>query len=114
MTIRTARDLVAYRNSDALVSNIIEADVTVGTTAIWLAPRGGAIIERIITNNGAAAIAISTLTSVTATKGIQLAAGGTLSFQALEDFDLATCDLYAISSGAGNSVHVISVQLVGA
>lgn len=96
-----------------MVSSIDETDVTVGTSAILLAKRNGATVERIITNNGAAAIFISSRVGVAANTGIQLAAGGTLSFEARADFDLASCDLFAISTAAGNAVHVIAVNLVG-
>ena len=97
-----------------MVSSIDETDSTVGTSVTQIAKRNGACVERIITNNGAAAIFVSSKVGVAANTGIQLAAGGTLSFQVKVDFDLASCDLFAISTAAGNAVHVISVNLVGA
>lgn len=114
MAIRTARELLNFRYSDEMVSSIVETDVTVGVAAIQIATRNGSAIERIITNNGANTIYVSSKVSVAANTGIALAAGATLTFTALDDFDLASCDLFAISLNAGNPVHVISTQLIGA
>jgi len=114
LPLNTARDFLASLYGDEMVSSIDETDVTVGTSAILIAKRNGACIELIITNNGAAAIFVSSKVGVAANTGIQLAAGGTLSFDARTDFDLASCDLFAISGTAGQAVHVISVQLIGA
>ena len=113
MSIGTARELLANWYGDELVSNILETDVTVGTAPILIAARAGAVIERVISNNGAATIFVSSKAGVAANTGIALGSGNTLSFQALSDFDLASCDLFAISAGTGNAVHVISTQLVG-
>jgi hypothetical protein len=109
----TARELIAGFYGDELVSNIDETDYTVGTSALLIAKRNGATIERIITNNGAATIFVSSRPSVAANTGIALGAGNSLSISAIEDYDLASCDLYAISSGAGNAVHVIHLRLIG-
>lgn len=97
-----------------MVSSIDETDVTVGTSVVTVAKRNGACIERIISNCGAATIFVSSKVGVAVNAGIPLAAGGTLSFQVKIDVDLASCELFAISAGAGNGVHVISVNLVGA
>lgn len=113
MSIRTARELLADWYGDELVSNILETDVTVGTAAILLAARDGAVIRRVISNNGAATIFVSSKANVAANTGIPVNSGGTLTFSAIEDADLASCDLFAISVGAGNAVHVVSSQLVG-
>ena len=113
MGIGNARELLADWYGDELVSNIIETDVTVGTTAILIAARDGAVIARLITNNGAATIFVSSKAGVAANTGIAVGVGNTLVLQALDDFDLASCDLFAISGGAGNAVHVVSTQLVG-
>jgi hypothetical protein len=112
--IQTARDLLMQRYGDRLVSSIDETDVTVGTSVAWIAKRSGACIERIVSNCGAATIYVSGKSGVAANTGIPLAAGATLSLQAIVDFDLASCDLYAISGSAGNAVHIIAVNLVGA
>lgn len=114
MAFSTAREFVAAQYGDELVSNILETDVTVGVAAIQIAKRDSAVIERIISNNGAQSIFIGTRSSVALNQGIPLASGSTLSITARDDFDLASCDLFAISAAAGNPVHVISMQLVGA
>lgn len=113
MSIQTARELIASWYGDELVSNIDDSDVTVGTTAILIAKRNGATITRVITNAGAATIFVSSKSSIAANQGIALVAGGTLSVNALEDFDLASCDLYAISASSGNAVHVMHLRLIG-
>jgi hypothetical protein len=114
LPLNTARDFLASLYGDEMVSSLDETDVTVGTSAILIAKRNGSCIERIISNNGAAAIFVSSKVGVAANTGIQLAANATLSFTAREDFDLASCDLFAISTAANNPVHVIAVNLIGA
>jgi hypothetical protein len=114
VSINSAREFLLSEYGDALISSIDETDVTVGTNVVLIAARNGACLERIISNNGAAAIFVSSKVGIAVNKGIQLAAGGTLSFDTRNDFDLASCDLFAISAGSGNPVHVIAVNLVGA
>jgi hypothetical protein len=111
--LKTAREFIASFYGDPLVSNIDDSDVTVGTTAILVAKRNGATITRVITNNGAATIFISSKSNIAANQGIALGAGGSLSLSAIEDFDLASCDLYAISGSSGNAVHVTHLRLIG-
>jgi hypothetical protein len=113
VSIQTARQLLANWYGDELVSNIDESDFTVGTSALLIAKRNGATVTRIITNNGAATIFVSAKPSVAANQGIALVSGGTLGLSALEDLDLASCDLYAISASSGNAVHVIHLRLIG-
>jgi hypothetical protein len=113
VAIGTAREFLTSEYGDPLVSNIDETDFTVGTSALLIAKRNGATIKRAITNNGAAAIFISANPAVADNTGIQLGPGQTLILSALIDFDLASCDLYAISSGSGNAVHVIHLRLIG-
>lgn len=113
MPFNTARQLVAALYGDELVSNLNGADFTVGTTVVQIASRDAAVIARTISNNGAAAIFVSSLAGVSANTGIAVNPGATLVLSAREDFDLAWCSLFAISAGAGNAVHVASTQLVG-
>jgi hypothetical protein len=110
---RTARELVRNWYGDDLVSNIDESDFTVGTTALLIAKRNGATIWRSITNNGAATIFVSAHSAVAANQGIAIGVGNSLILSAIVDFDLASCDLYAVSSGAGNAVHCINLRLIG-
>lgn len=114
MGINTARDFLTALYGDELVSSIDETDVTVGASAVKIVKRNGARLEVIISNNGTAAIFVSSLVGVAVNTGIQVPSNGTLSFDTRSDFDLASCDLYAISAGSGNAVHVIAVNLIGA
>jgi hypothetical protein len=113
VAFRTARELVANWYGDELVSDIAESDFSVGTSALLVAKRNGATIWRAISNNGAATIYVSSKPGLAVNQGIAVAAGGIVSFNAVEDFDLVGCDLYAISSGAANAVHVIHLRLIG-
>lgn len=111
--MNTAREFVTSLYGDELVCNLPGGDFTVGTSVVLIAKRDAAVIARAITNNGAAAIFVSPLVGVAANQGIAVNPGVTLVLSAREDFDLAWCDLYAISAGAGNAVHVGNTQLVG-
>ena len=108
-----ARALLSDWYGCRLESNLPEADFTVGTTAIRIAQQDPAVIARTISNNGSAAIFISSRSAVAVNAGFMLAPGNVASLTVLEDFDLAFCDLFAISGSAGNAVHVISTQLTG-
>ena len=113
MAIGTAREFLTSEYGDPLISDITETDFTVGTSALLIAKRNGATIKRTLTNNGVAAIFIAANPAVAANTGIQLGPGQTLIISTLQDFDLASCDLYAISASAGNAVHVIHLRLIG-
>jgi hypothetical protein len=113
VAIATCRDLLALEFGDALICNFNEYDVTIGTTALILAAGNSARIWLTLTNWGAAAIAIGTKPGVTATTGIIIPANGFLNLNWRTDSDLPAASIYAISSGAGNSVHVSEQVLVG-
>jgi hypothetical protein len=113
VAIQTCRDLLALEFGDSLLCNFNESDVTVGTTAVTLVQGNGRRIWLTLTNWGAAAIAISTKPNVTATTGIIIPANGFLNINWRTDTDLPTSAIYAISSGAGNSVHITEQVLVG-
>jgi hypothetical protein len=84
-----------------------ESDVTVGTGVVQLVKSNPQRFWIVFANNGAAAIAISNGRNPSATTGWQIPAGGALGFSWVGDADLSALDWYAISSGAGNSVHVL-------
>ena len=86
---------------------LTESDITVGTTVVQLAKANAPRFWLTFANNGAATILISNSRAVTSTTGWPIAAGGTLGLSWIEDADLPTLDWYAISGGAGNSVHVL-------
>ena len=113
MAISTCRDLLALEFGDSLLSNFNESDVTVGTTALILVAGNARRIWLTITNWGAAAIAISTKANVTATTGIIIPSNGFLNLNWRADADMSAAQIYAISSGAGNSVHLTEQVLVG-
>ncbi len=113
MPLQTCRDLLAKEYGDQLLCNFNESDVTIGTTAIILAVGNPRRIWLTITNWGAAAISLSTKPNVTATTGIIIPPSGFLNLNWRADAEFVTGPIYAISSGAGNSVHLTEQVLVG-
>ena len=113
MPFNNARNFLAEWYGDTVVSNIEEADFTVGTSAVRIAQQDPAVITRAISNNGTAPIFVSSLAKLAVGQGFMVAVGDTANLSVLEDFDLASCDLFAISASPGNAVHVISTQIVG-
>jgi hypothetical protein len=113
MGISSARDLLQDWYGDSLVCNIVETDITLGGQPQRIAQQDPAVISRSVTNNGIGLIFVSSRSTVFTNQGIPIAAGTTLQLFALEDFDLASCDLFAFSVAGGNPVHVISIQVVG-
>ena len=113
MSISSARDFLEAWYGDRFVCNLVEADLTLGGQPQRIAQQDPAVISRSVTNNGITVVFISSRSTVNQNQGIPLAAGTTLNLFVLEDFDLASCDLFAFSAAGGNPVHVISVQIVG-
>jgi hypothetical protein len=112
MSISSARDFLEAWYGDRFVCNLVEADFTLGGQPQRIAQQDPAVIARSITNNGITVVFISSRAAAF-NQGIPLAAGTTLNLFVLEDFDLASCDLWAYSVAGGNPIHVISVQIVG-
>lgn len=113
MGINSTRDLIASYFGDRLEGAITESDVTVGVTAVKLVAGNRARADLIISNSGAAAVAISTSPAVTATTGMLIPAGGMQKFDWFTYLDLQCAEFWAISSGAGNGVHVVEYNLIG-
>lgn len=113
MGINSARDFLEEWYGDRFVCNLVEADITIGGLPQRIAQQDPAVIARSITNNGITVVFISSRAFFGSNQGIPLAAGTTLNLFVLEDFDLASCDLFAFSAVGGNPIHVISVQIVG-
>jgi hypothetical protein len=90
-----------------------ESDVTVGTSAVKLGTQANIRIAVGISNSGAATIAVGFTNAVTATTGIQVAAGSSLFFNWINDGETVNSDLWAISAGSGNGVHVVEYKLSG-
>ena len=113
MSISSARDFLEAWYGDRFVCNLVEAEFTLGGQQQRIAQQDPAVIARSISNNGLSVIFISSRPLVTVTSGIPIAAGTTLNLFVLEDFDFASCDLFAYSQAGGNPIHVLSVQIVG-
>lgn len=113
MSISSARDFLEAWYGDRFVCNIVEADFTLGGQATRIAQQDPAVIARSITNNSLSVVFVSSRAGMFNNQGIALAAGTTLNLSVLEDFDLASCDLFAVSVTGNNLIHVISVQIVG-
>jgi len=111
--ISTLRDLLALYVGDRLHTDALEADFTVGTTAVRIAQPNIRRTEIIITNWGAANVAIGMTNGVTATTGWILGINAWMSLVWFADLDLAAAELWAISAGAGNAIHVLERRLVG-
>lgn len=113
MSISSARDFLEAWYGSRLVCNLVEADFTMSGQVMRIAQQDPAVIARSITNNGITLVYISSRSTLASNTGIPIAAGTTLNLFVLEDFDLASCDLFAYSVAGGNPVHVISTQIVG-
>jgi len=105
--VRSVRDLLALVYGAPLHTDPFEADFTVGTTAVRIAQPNVRRTEIIVTNWGAAAIAIGMTNTVTATTGWIVGSNNWGSFVWWPDLDLTIAELWAISAGAGNAVHVL-------
>ena len=114
MGYRSTRDLLLANYGSALETRIQESDVSIGTSAAQLVAGNGARNWVSFQNAGAATIYISTLQSLAVGQGFIIAAGGFITLTWRDDGDLPTLAFYAISSGAGNNVHVIETILTGA
>jgi hypothetical protein len=113
MGINSARDFLEAWYGDRLVCNLVESDTTLTGQVTRIAQQDPAVIARSVTNNGITIMWISSRASFGQNLGIPIAAGTTLNLFVLEDFDLASCDLFGYSVAGLNQVHVISVQIVG-
>lgn len=91
-----------------------ESDVTVGTTAVGLGQFPRSRLAIYISNNGANAIFIGFGSTVAVNTGIQVPANGFTSLTWIPDNELLIQDMFAISSAAGNGVHVIESVVEGA
>ena len=113
MSISSARDFLEAWYGDRFVCNLVESDPMLTGQTTRIAQQDPAVIARSITNNGLSVVFVSSRSTAYSNQGIPIAAGTTLNLFVLEDFDLASCDLFAWSVDGGHPVHVISVQIVG-
>ena len=112
---QSVQQLLATFYGAAFVTNPVESDYTVTTAAqpLGSAP-GGVRVGVLLSNTGSTNIAISFAAGVTITTGILLLPGGTYSSDWYYDGDLVSRTLYAISSAAGGTLHMLERFLAGA
>jgi len=111
--VRTLRDLLRSFVGDGVRADKLEADFTVGTTAVRIAQPNARRVGLIVTNWGAASVALGFTNGVTATTGWIVGASAWVSFSWFADLDITAQEIWAISAGAGNAVHVIERLLIG-
>ena len=88
-------------------------DFTVTTAALRLCVADPSRVLLSITNWGAVAIAFGENRNITATTGIGLQPGASVTFEWLTDLDLQTTEIWAIAASASNAIHVVESLLVG-
>jgi hypothetical protein len=111
----TVQDLLAAFYGGAFVTNPLESDFTIGTTAVMLNSNGpGVRVKAALSNTGSTNIAISFNPTLTITTGILLLPAGYLELDWYYDGDLVSRPLYAISAGAGGTLHMLERFLAGA
>jgi hypothetical protein len=112
---RDVQTLLAEFYGGSLITLPHDSDYTIGTTPTALnSGRGLQRIGVLISNTGATNFAISYSPTITITTGVLLLPGGTFNSDWYYDGDLISRALYAVSSGAGGTLHMIERFLVGA
>jgi hypothetical protein len=109
----TARELIEIYYGTKIQTRAHQTFPTVGTSVVQLGVYANIRTAIGISNAGAATIAVSFKNTVTATTGIQLAAGQTLFMSWNSDGESVSQDLYAISGSSGNAVFVVEYVLSG-
>ncbi len=90
-----------------------ESDVSVGTTAVTLGQFARMRLAINLGNTGGNTVFVGFSSAVTITTGIPVPAGGFMSLNWIPDNELVMQDLWAISSLAGNGVHVVESVVEG-
>jgi hypothetical protein len=112
---RSVQELLSTFYGAAFVTQPIESDYTITTSALELGSEtNGMVVARLLSNTGATNIAISYSPLVTIATGFILLPGGTFRDDWYYDGDLLNRELFAISSGAGGTLHMLERFLVGA
>lgn len=88
-------------------------DFTVTTAALRLCTADASRVLLSVTNWGGVAIAFGENRNITATTGIGLQPGATVTFEWLTDLDLQTTEIWAIAASGSNAIHVVESLLVG-
>lgn len=111
---RSVQELLALFYGIGFITEPDESDYTISTTAVRLGGNfAGQRVGRFLSNTGSTNFAISYSPGVTITTGGLLLPGGTFNDDWYYDGDLLNRQLYAISSAAGGTLHMIERCLVG-
>jgi hypothetical protein len=107
----SARGLIAHYFGAGIHLQPFEADYTIGTSAVQVTKRANQNVGLYLSNTGAVAITFALNAGVTTTTGLILNAGQSVTFTWFLDGELAARDWWAISSGAGSTLHAIESVL---
>jgi hypothetical protein len=112
---RSVQELLATFYGGGFITEPDESDYTIGTTAVALGSVNlGQRVGRTLSNTGATNFAISYSPNVQIATGFLVLPGGTFRDDWYYDGDLINRPLYAISSGAGGTLHMLERTLTGA
>jgi hypothetical protein len=112
---RSVQELLATFYGSGFITQPVESDYTVGAAAVQLGSSpGGVRVGLTLSNTGATNFAISFQAGVTIATGILLLPGGTYVSDWYYDGDLISRAIFAISSGAGGTLHMLERFLTGA
>lgn len=88
-------------------------DFTVAQTAVRICVADPSRVLLSISNWGANSIAFGENRNITSTTGVILPSGSAVALEWLNDLDLQTTEIWAISATGSNAVHVVESLLVG-
>lgn len=112
---RSIQDLLAAFYGFPFITQPEESDYTIGASVVPIGANvNGMRVVIILSNTGATDIAISFKYGVTITTGILIPSKGLYRLDWYYDGDLVQLPLYAISSGAGGTLHMVERFLTGA
>ena len=112
---QSVQQLLAAFYGAAFVTQPVETDYTIGVEApIGSTTHPGMRVGLLLSNTGSTNIAVSFNPALTITTGILLLPGGTYVSDWYYDGDLVSRPLYAISSAAGGTLHMLERFLAGA
>jgi voltage-gated potassium channel Kch len=112
---RSVRELLAAFYGGAFLTEPMDSEYTIGTTAVILgSSRLGQRVLRALSNTGTTNFAISYNPAVTISTGFLLQPGGFYKEDWYYDGDLLERPLWAISSAGGGTLHMLERTLVGA
>lgn len=89
----------------------LEAETTVGVTAVSVAPRDPERMSLTLANLGTTSIVVAPFASVTLLRGIRLiSGGGTVSLNVEEDGHLPSLEWFGIGDAAGGAIYRLEVR----